>query len=391
MENMPLDRTLDRRSVLRAAAALPLAGLAACGDGGAPRPTPSARTTSSPSPTTAAPTGSPSAPGAATQGPPVPRVAQTLVTGLDVPWGIAFLPGADAGTALVGCRDSFEVLRIGEGRTTRIGTVPGTVTTVHAGGEGGLLGIALHPDYPAQPWLYAYHTTDTGNRVVRMRCDGHSLGRPEEILGGIRTSLHHNGGGLRFGADGNLFVSTGDAERRDDAQDRTSLNGKILRITPSGGVPADNPFGNEVWSYGHRNVEGLALDQRGRLWASEFGDKGADELNLIVKGADYGWPEVEGRDGPGGFRDPLAQWPTDDASPSGLTIARGRAWLGALRGECVWEVDLSSGRTRRHLAGHGRLRLVAAAPDGSLWVGTSNRDGRATPRTGDDRLLRVTL
>ncbi|MBO0843344.1 MAG: PQQ-dependent sugar dehydrogenase, partial [Nocardioides sp.] len=206
---------LGRRTMLRAAVTAPLAGLAACGNEGSltPTPTPSAGAgttapTRSSSPSKAGPTAARSS----SAGPPSPRVAATLATGLDVPWGIAFLPGADAGTALVGCRDSFEVLRIGRGRTTRIGTVPGTVTTVGEGGEGGLLGLALHPNYPQEPWLYAYHTTSSGNRVVRMRCDGHSLGRPEQILGGIRTSLHHNGGGLRFGTDGNLFVSTGDAE-----------------------------------------------------------------------------------------------------------------------------------------------------------------------------------
>lgn len=305
-----------------------------------------------------------------------------------MPWGITFLPD---GEALVSCRDTFEVLRLGAHGATRVGTVPGTVSSVDAGGESGLLGLALHPDYPRQRWLYAYHTTDGGNRVIKMAYDGGRLGPPQQILGGIRASIHHNGGGLRFARDGTLFVSTGDAESRDDAQDRASLNGKILRVTATGGVPADNPFGNEVWSYGHRNVEGLALDDRGRLWASEFGDKGADELNPIVRGGNYGWPAVEGSDGPGGYRDPLAQWPVAEASPSGLAIARGRAWLGALQGECVWSVDLRSGRRRRHLDGYGRLRLVAAAPDGSLWVGTSNRDGRADPRTGDDRVLRVTL
>jgi len=318
-------------------------------------------------------------------------VAGTLATGLAVPWGIAFLPD---GTALVSCRDSFEIVRVGGRRTTVVGKVPGVVTSVDLGGEAGLLGIALHPGFPAQPWLYAYHSTDQDNRVVRMRLtlegDGGRLGPPEDVLTGIHTSLHHNGGGLRFATDGTLYVSTGDAEDRDSAQDKDSLNGKILRITDAGGVPDGNPFGNEVWSYGHRNVEGLALDGA-QLWASEFGDHEYDELNRIVKGGDYGWPEVEGSDGPGGYRDPLAQWPTSDCSPSGIAIARGRAWLGALQGECVWSVDLATGKSERHLDGHGRIRMVAAAPDGSLWVGTSNRDGRATPRSGDDRILRVTL
>lgn len=333
----------------------------------------------------------PAAPSSSTQtGPPHPRIASTLAEGLDVPWGIAFLPDR---SALVSCRDSFRIMRIGGRTPAVVGTVPGVVTTVSSGGEGGLLGLALHPDYPRQRWLYAYRTTRTGNEVVRMRLnrglDG--FGEPEVILDGINTSLHHNGGGLRFGSDGMLFVSTGDAENRDDAQDTGSLNGKILRVTDTGGVPAGNPFGNAVWSYGHRNVEGLVFDDHGQLWASEFGDKTADEVNRIVKGGNYGWPKVEGSDGKGGYRDPIAQWPTSDCSPSGIAITRGRAWLGALQGECVWSVDLTSGKTTRYLDGHGRLRLAAAAPDGSLWIGTSHRDGRATAGTGDDRIYRVTL
>jgi glucose/arabinose dehydrogenase len=166
-------------------------------------------------------------------------------------------------------------------------------------------------------------------------------------------------------------------------------------MTDTGDVPDGNPFDNLVWSYGHRNVEGIRFDEQGRLWASEFGDKGADELNLIRPGKDYGWPEVEGSDGTGGYADPLAEWPVDQCSPSGIAIAAGRAWLGALQGECVWSVVLDgpeAGRARRHFSGeYGRIRSVAQAPDGSLWVTTSNRDGRTDPRPGDDRILRVTL
>jgi glucose/arabinose dehydrogenase len=161
------------------------------------------------------------------------------------------------------------------------------------------------------------------------------------------------------------------------------------------GTGLEMPFSGSTWSYGHRNVEGITFDGQGRLWASEFGDKGADELNLIRKGKNYGWPDVEGSDGEGGYADPLAEWPVDQCSPSGIAVAAGRAWLGALQGECVWSVVLDGprrGRAQRHLAGqYGRIRSVAAAPDGSLWVTTSNRDGRAEPRVGDDRILRVTL
>lgn len=305
----------------------------------------------------------------------------TLARGLRVPWGIAF---TGPSTALVGERDTGRILEVSPSGVRTVAEI-----AVHSllaeGGETGLLGLAL--------WgheLFAYHSTSADNRVVRMSWDGARLGSPQPILTGIETSLHHNGGALRFGLDGSLFASTGDAEAPSHAQDKHSLNGKILRITRTGGVPDGNPWGTPVWSRGHRNVEGLALDARGRLWASEFGDKRYDELNRIVRGRDYGWPRVEGSDGRGGFRDPFAQWgPTSTCSPSGLAIARGKAWLGALRGECVWSVDLRTRRRRRHLLGHGRIRMVAHAPDGSLWVGTSNRDGRAAPRRGDDRILRL--
>jgi glucose/arabinose dehydrogenase len=313
-----------------------------------------------------------------------------VVDGLAVPWGIVFLPD---GTALVGERDTGRLLRVSNGSADVVGTLD-VRSRLDEGGETGLLGLALHPDFANNRLLYAYLSTDDDNRVVRMAYDG-SLGNADPILTGIGTSTHHNGGGLVFGPDQMLYAATGDAEDSASAQDTGSVDGKVLRMTDTGGTPGDNPFGNLVWSYGHRNVEGLRFDDTGRLWASEFGDKGADELNLIRPGKNYGWPAVEGSDGKGGYADPLAEWPVDQCSPSGIAIAAGRAWLGALQGECVWSVVLDgpdAGKTEQHFAGeYGRLRSVVLAPDGSLWVTTSNRDGRADPRAGDDRILRVTL
>jgi glucose/arabinose dehydrogenase len=228
-----------------------------------------------------------------------------------------------------------------------------------------------------------------------MRYADGKLGAPHVILKGIAKSVHHNGGGLTFGPGGMLYVSTGDAENPANAQNKHSLSGKILRITPTGKVPGNNPFGNHTWTYGHRNPEHLKFGPKGVLWASEFGDKRKDELNRIVRGANYGWPEVEGKDGPGGYHDPLAQWDTDQCSPSGIAILGGRAWLGALQGECVYSVRLSGrhrGRKQRYFTGkYGRIRDIAAAPDGSLWVSTSNRDGRANPGPHDDRIFRVAI
>jgi glucose/arabinose dehydrogenase len=255
-------------------------------------------------------------------------------------------------------------------------------------GEGGLLGLALHPRFRDNRWVYAYLSSVSDNRVVRFRFTEGRIGRPQVVLAGIPTSSIHNGGRLAFGPDGLLYVSTGDAARRELAQDRGSLAGKVLRVTPAGDVPAGNPFGTPVWTWGHRNVQGLAFDGKGRLWATELGEKARDELNRVVKGHNYGWPEVEGGDGRGGFHDPFVTWsPTSTCSPSGLAVAQGRAWVGALQGECLFSVKLNEPnrrRVRRHLAGtFGRVRTVERAPDGSLWITTSNGS--------DDRVVRILL
>jgi glucose/arabinose dehydrogenase len=395
-----MDARPTRRVLLRGGAGLSLVALAGCssdepfGQEGSPKTlSPSPTPTTTPTPTTpitasSAPSGTPPSPTASAA--PDPEVAGTVVEDIPVPWGIAFLPDR---SALVGARDTGDLYRVGQGSKKVVGTLD-VRSRIEEGGETGLLGLALHPDFATNRLLFAYLSTDADNRIVRMTYDG-GLGRPQPILTGIATSTHHNGGGLVFGPDGLLYASTGDAEDTSTPQDKQSLNGKVLRLTDRGRPAPGNPFGNEVFSYGHRNVEGLRFDQHGRLWASEFGDKGADELNLIRKGKDYGWPYVEGSDGRGGYADPLAQWPVDQCSPSGVAIAAGRAWLGALQGECVWSVVLDGqdrGKSRQHFAGdYGRLRSVALAPDGSLWVTTSNRDGRTDPRPGDDRILRVTL
>jgi glucose/arabinose dehydrogenase len=261
-----------------------------------------------------------------------------------------------------------------------------------AAGEGGLLGLAVSPTYARDRLLYAYYTSASDNRVVRFR-----LGGPEEpVLTGLERGFIHDGGRIAFGPDGMLYVGTGDAGDGTNAQARTSLNGKILRLRPDGSVPPDNPFPDSpVWSLGHRNVQGLAWDRAGRLWATEFGQNAFDEVNLIRPGRNYGWPEVEGRGDTDGGRltNPLVTWSTAEASPAGAAIARGALYVGALRGERVWRVPLRGERAGRpqELLGdrYGRLRTVVTAPDGALWVTTSNRDGRGSPRDGDDRILRV--
>jgi glucose/arabinose dehydrogenase len=319
-----------------------------------------------------------------------PRVGRVLARNLVVPWGIAFLPN---GNALVSERNSGRVLVVRRsGGYRSVGRVPGVYND---GGEGGLLSLALHPNFRRNRWLYAFMSTRSDNRVVRMKFENGKLGRVRPVLTGIPRSYHHNGGGLAFGRGGLLYVSTGDAENAASAQNRRSLAGKVLRMTDTGRVPGGNPFGNYTWTYGHRNPEQIVFGPGGTLWSSEFGEKDKDELNRIVKGGNYGWPYVEGKDGPGGYRDPLAQWDTDECSPSGIAIAGNRAWLGALRGECLYSVRLQNprkGLKRRFFTGRfGRIRSVAAAPDGSLWITTSNRDGRQPPGPNDDKIIRIRL
>lgn len=306
-----------------------------------------------------------------------------VVSGLDAPWSIAI----DDETTLVSERDSGRVLELTDDGTREVGTVE----AVSAGGEGGLLGLAVHDDH-----LYTYFTSADDNRVVRHELTGEpgslGLGDAETILDGIPSASFHNGGRIAFGPDDMLYVTTGDAGETDRAQDPESLAGKILRLTPEGEVPEDNPFDDSlVWTLGHRNPQGIAWDDDGTMYASEFGQDTWDELNVIEAGDNYGWPTVEGTADDDRFTDPVQQWSPDEASPSGIAIDDGSIWIANLRGERLREVPLDDVTTStEHLVGeHGRLRDVAVATDGSLWVLTNNTDGRGDPGDGDDRILRV--
>jgi glucose/arabinose dehydrogenase len=339
---------------------------------------------------TVAPSGSGST--AASTAPPVARarVAGVVATGMDVPWGIAFLPD---GSALVSERDTARIVHVTpQGDVTTVGTVQG----VDGSGEGGLLGIALSPAYPTDHTLFAYFTSGPENVIARMTYDGGGLADQRRIFGGIPSGPIHDGGRIAFGPDGFLYAGTGEAGRGAPAQEPNDLGGKILRITPAGAPAPGNPTpGSPVWTLGHRNVQGLAWDARGRMWASEFGQNTWDELNRIVPGDNYGWPVVEGRSGDHRFRNPVRQWHTDVASPSGIAIAAGSVFMASLRGERLWQVPLLEHGTATPRAlltrRYGRLRAVAVAPDGSLWVMTNNTDGRGSPRPGDDRIIRLTL
>lgn len=305
-------------------------------------------------------------------------MVRKLDAGLQIPWSVVFLPD---GTAVVSERDTALLKGIRDGKTTTIGEVSGVVP----GGEGGLLGLALSPRFITDRWLYAYFTSATDNRVARMKLapdasGSLALGIPEVVFSGIPKATTHNGGRIRFGPDGYLYVGTGDSQRREQPQDTGTLGGKILRLTPEGKAARGNPFGeNPVYSYGHRNVQGLAWDAEGRLWASEFGPDVDDELNLIVPGGNYGWPTVTGAPHREGFIDAKVVWSsTADASPSGLEIFEGIAYTGALRGQRLWTVALDGETASKPVAfftnQFGRLRDVAKAPDGTLWVLSNNRN-----------------
>jgi glucose/arabinose dehydrogenase len=334
--------------------------------------------------------------GTPTNAGPVEVETSVIATNLEVPWGIAFLPNGDA---LFTERDSGRLLRMDDtGDLYEVQTLP-----TRGFGEGGSLGLAVSPGYQEDGYVYAYYTTDRDNRVVRFK-----LGEdPEPILTGIPFNTYHDGGRIAFGPDGMLYIATGDAGDPLSSQDRNSLGGKILRLTPDGSVPEDNPFpNNPVYSYGHRNVEGLAWDERGRLYASEFGQDTFDEVNLIRPGDNYGWPAFEGDGGEeataAGFVNPVTTWSTDEASPSGAEILvngaipqwEGDLFVAALRGERLWRLELgpdgSVVERYQLLRGElGRIRNVVQAPDGSLWITTSNLDGRGTPAPQDDRILRL--
>jgi len=313
---------------------------------------------------------------------PVPSSAvRTIVDKLEAPWGLAFLPD---GSALVTERDSARILSVSDSGTVR---EVQRVTEVVPQGEGGLLGIAVSPTYATDRWVYVYYTTADDNRVARM----HPGEAPTPIFTGIPKAGNHNGGRIAFGPDGMLYVGTGDAGERDQAQDRAALGGKILRLTPEGRPAPGNPFGDSpVYSYGHRNVQGLAWDSGGRLFAAEFGQNRYDELNLIQPGGNYGWPEVEGVGDNGSFVNPVATWATSDASPSGIAVLGDQVYVACLRGTKLYRIGTDGANARALLDGqYGRLRHVAVAPDGSLWILTSNRDGRGSPAETDDRILRL--
>ncbi|CCK27274.1 oxidoreductase [Streptomyces davaonensis JCM 4913] len=323
------------------------------------------------------------------------EVVRTVAENLKSPWGLAPLPD---GTLLVSSRDEATITRVDPktGKQTELGEVPG----VSPAGEGGLMGLALSPDYASDHMIYAYFTSASDNRIVRMlyeegKPSGEQLGAPDTIFRGIPKGFVHNGGRIAFGPDKMLYAGTGESGEEGLSQDKESLGGKILRLTPEGEPAPGNPFPDSpVYSYGHRNVQGLAWDSKQRLFAAEFGQDTWDELNAIKPGDNYGWPEAEGKSDDPAFHNPIAQWTTDEASPSGIAYAEGSIWMAGLRGERLWRIPLkgteAAAEPQAFLEGdYGRLRTVAPADGDKLWLVTSSTDGRGSPEDSDDRILEV--
>ena len=319
----------------------------------------------------------------------------------DIPWGLVPLPD---GKVLYNRRDAGNIVLLDpvNGSKTSIGMVPNVKGT---NGEGGLLGLAVTPNFPASDnWLYIFHTSPTDNRIVRIRYINGKLDNTTEqlLLTGIKSSHFHNGGRLRFGPDGKLYASTGDAENGTNAQDKNGLNGKVLRLNADGSPPSDNPFGNYVWSYGHRNPQGLAFDSQGRLWEQEFGDT-EDETNLIVKGSNYGWPDCEGkknRNGSGcgtaGFTAPKNTYSNGEASCSGIAIVRDVLYVACEQGMRLYREQISGSSltnvTQAYNGVYGRIRTVEPTIDGGLWMTTTNNgDKDSVPDNTNAAVYKVEL
>ncbi|GGM51094.1 hypothetical protein GCM10012275_22500 [Longimycelium tulufanense] len=323
---------------------------------------------------------------AATAAPPLPPGAgeRTVAGNLTVPWGLAFLPD---GSALVTERDSGKVLQVTQGRSTVVAHI---AEAVKYGMHGGLLGIAVSPNYAQDGWVYVFYTTEEDNRIARFRL-GEAV---EPIVTGIARGEKRNGGALAFGPDGMLYAGVGDAGSPHTAQDLGSLNGKILRMTANGAPAPDNPYpGSLVYSLGHRDVQGMAWDEAGVMYAGDIGEDDWDEINVIEAGGNYGWPTCEGQCSDDSVIPPMATLRPEEGVPTGVAYRNGALYVSTLRGQRLVRIEVHRGtaegpaRTVPTGRSLGRLRAAVNAPDGSLWVTTSNRDGKKTPGAEDDRVV----
>ena len=322
----------------------------------------------------------------------VPLVS-LVATDLRIPWSLDFMPD---GSIIFTEREGN--LRLVDNNGGLLDEPLLVVNDAEHTGEGGLLGVTLHPEFDTNGYIYLYYTyrdseNDLTNRVVRYQMRDLNFHNMTIIVDGIPGANIHNGGRIKFGPEGHLYITTGDAGIADLAQDVDSLAGKILRIKEDGSVPEDNPFpGSPVFSLGHRNPQGLVWDSDKRLWSTEHGATGNDELNLIEAGKNYGWPLIEGPETAPGLESPVIHSGRNTWAPSGADYFEGSVYFGGLRGQSLYEAKVYE--TPPDLIIHfdgefGRLRGVFSGPDGNLYIFTSNRDGRGVPLSRDDQIIRV--
>lgn len=309
---------------------------------------------------------------------------EVIAENLNIPWEVAFLPfdfaQGEHGEILVTERPGNLLLIKKKQKISIKGVKPI--------GEGGLLGIAIHPDFKNNQYVYLYYTysntgDDTLNRVVRFQLKNSKLINEQVIVNAIPGAVNHNGGRIKFGPDSFLYITTGDAQNPSLAQDKNSLAGKILRVTDEGKV--------EVYSYGHRNPQGLTWDNQGRLWATEHGPQAMDELNLIEKGKNYGWPVIQGDEKREGMVSSVIQSGSDVTwAPAGAAYLGGSIFFGGLRGEALFKYNIVDKSLKKYFSGEfGRIRAVVLSPNGYLYITTSNTDGRGNPKEGDDKLIKI--
>lgn len=315
-----------------------------------------------------------------------------VAEGLDTPWGITFLPDK---SMLVTERPGRVRLINGAGKLDP--NPVKTITNVKEIGEGGLLGITIHPDFSFNNFVYLYYTyssngDNTLNRVVRMTYQDKQLKDEQIIADNIPGASNHNGGRIKFGPDGFLYITTGDAQNPSQSQDKNSLAGKILRVTDEGKPATGNPFNNLVYSFGHRNPQGIAWDKSGQLWETEHGQSAMDELNKIEIGKNYGWPVIRGNEKRDGMVSPVIHSGNETWAPSGLAFVNSSFYFGGLRGQTLFKVGIVGGvpqLTKNFEGKFGRIRDVIVSPDGFLYITTSNHDGRGIPTPSDDRVIKI--
>lgn len=323
--------------------------------------------------------------------------AEVIAQNLEVPWALVFLPN----------KDILVTERAGGVRIIKNGKLEEkpliTLSQVKQVGESGLHGIAIHPDYPQKPFVYLYYTyssseDSTLNRVSRFTLEDNNLKNEQVIVDKIPGAIFHDGGRIKFGPDKNLYITTGDAQNPSLAQNKDSLAGKILRISDEGKAAPGNPFNNLVYSYGHRNPQGLAWGNDGRLWETEHGNNATDEINVIYPGQNYGWPKIQGDQMQEGMEKPFKNSGTSTWAPAGAAIFDNTLYFAGLRGSALFSIDIKSDLRlvvtekiiKENFKGQfGRIRDVVLGPDNMLYITTSNRDGRGSPSSNDDRIIRI--